>query len=299
MTESSILSKEHPLQETIGDKKPTVMLPVASEASLSSSYSLANSSSSFSSGRDDDVTPVPRRSADEKRRAKQQQQEALQALLLEKLAKQLAYYFSTENLKTDTYLQTLRNLNDGCVPVNVLANFSKVKALLWATHSLTNCFLQEAARQDIIMQAVRQDGTTLHLEQVDTATGKIVPEDAQDKPAATIWAVRPDSSEQKEQLLLEEQQKEEAASVFTSTILFRDVRPNVTKEEILHLLAHEIDDCPPLISVNQDVANCWYVVTLNLGVLIHCSLLTCGLFSLHLDPLLGILYSTRVPMKRC
>jgi hypothetical protein len=46
------------------------------------------------------------------------------------LARQLEYYFSPQNLLNDTYLQTLRELNDGCVPVSILANFSKVKLIL-------------------------------------------------------------------------------------------------------------------------------------------------------------------------
>ena len=46
------------------------------------------------------------------------------------LSRQLEYYFSTANLKVDTYLQTLRSLNDGCVPIPILANFSKVQMIV-------------------------------------------------------------------------------------------------------------------------------------------------------------------------
>lgn len=46
------------------------------------------------------------------------------------LSQQLEYYFSTANLKVDTYLQTLRSLNDGCVPIPILANFSKVQMIV-------------------------------------------------------------------------------------------------------------------------------------------------------------------------
>ena len=45
------------------------------------------------------------------------------------LARQLEYYFSSQNLAVDTYLQTLRELNDGCVPISIIANFSKVKSI--------------------------------------------------------------------------------------------------------------------------------------------------------------------------
>ena len=46
------------------------------------------------------------------------------------LARQIEYYFSSQNLMADTYLQTLRELNDGCVPVSIIANFSKVKTIV-------------------------------------------------------------------------------------------------------------------------------------------------------------------------
>ena len=45
------------------------------------------------------------------------------------LARQLEYYFSTANLSKDTYLSTLRDLNDGYVPLSIIANFAKVQAL--------------------------------------------------------------------------------------------------------------------------------------------------------------------------
>ena len=62
-----------------------------------------------------------------------QQQELEQQqkmFVLSQLARQLEYYFSHQNLSKDTYLQTLRELNDGCVPATILANFAKVKAIL-------------------------------------------------------------------------------------------------------------------------------------------------------------------------
>lgn len=46
------------------------------------------------------------------------------------LVRQLEYYFSSQNLAGDTYLQTLRELNDGCVPISIIANFSKVKSIV-------------------------------------------------------------------------------------------------------------------------------------------------------------------------
>mmetsp|Transcript_51234 Transcript_51234/g.123687 ORF Transcript_51234/g.123687 Transcript_51234/m.123687 type:complete len:663 (-) Transcript_51234:159-2147(-) len=67
----------------------------------------------------------------------QQQQQQQQAEYLYKtLARQLEYYFCTKNLLRDTYVQTLRSLNDGCVPVSILVGFGKagtITAALTAT----------------------------------------------------------------------------------------------------------------------------------------------------------------------
>ena len=61
----------------------------------------------------------------------QQQQQQVQLhqqveYLCNTLARQLEYYFCTKNLLHDTYVQTLRSLNDGCVPISILVGFGKV-----------------------------------------------------------------------------------------------------------------------------------------------------------------------------
>ena len=53
------------------------------------------------------------------------------------LARQLEYYFSTANLSKDTYLSTLRELNEGYVPLSIIANFGKVQALAPYESALT------------------------------------------------------------------------------------------------------------------------------------------------------------------
>ena len=49
--------------------------------------------------------------------------------VLNQLSRQLEYYFSTVILSRDTYLRTLRELNDGCVPATIIANFAKVQLI--------------------------------------------------------------------------------------------------------------------------------------------------------------------------
>lgn len=108
------------------------------------------------------------------------------------LARQLEYYFSTKNLSRDTYVQTLRSLNDGCVPVSILAGFGKVGNITAAlTINLRNArsdgnFDDDDVDVDvdvesddltaIAMQIVRvaatKYSTLLGVFQIDTETGK-------------------------------------------------------------------------------------------------------------------------------
>ena len=103
------------------------------------------------------------------------------------------------------------------------------------------------------MRAVRQD--TIHqlrLEQIDASTGKIVPHE--EKPPVTIWAVTVHELSEEEK---REQRANPVASVFTNTILLRDVPSTVSEEQVLELFHNQLENCPPVLRVNQDVANCW------------------------------------------
>jgi La domain len=213
-----------------------------------------------------------------------QQQESL---LLYTLARQLEYYFSPQNLATDLYLRTLRDLNNGCVPVTILANFGKVRAILavsaTATATTTSIVHQEEYRMHAILQAVNEYYTdVLQIYSIDAATGKIATDDTPSS-ANTILAVGPRNSPHGEiaarpgqDTLVSRQSSSSSltdqcprspttsrANCFTatstdSTIILRDVDPIVTGEEV-HGLLQEIEDCPPVLSIVSDVANSWYV----------------------------------------
>jgi hypothetical protein len=258
MTESTsiLLQDTPPFQEVRGVQKDVVIPPEdATIPSTSSSSSYSSSSSTIGSlAQAEDLTKTSSsRNSNNNRKSKQNHEAELRALLLQELAKQLQYYFSPANLDTDTYLRTLQTLNDGCVPVRILCNFAKVKALLWATPAWTTRYLQEDARMEMVMKAVRICGSILRLEQIDAATGKIVD---LEKPPVTIWAVRP---------IAEHDLPEPAAETpFTyNTILLRNVQAIVTEEEVHQLLVQHVEDCPPLLRLHRDVANCWYVQMLH------------------------------------
>jgi La domain len=203
------------------------------------------------------------------------------AVVLAQLARQLEYYFSARNLARDTYVQTLRALNDGCVPVAILSNFAKVKAMLPAS--------DEEARLHAILQATAEHSDLLRVCSIETITGKIATDETPSS-ATTILAVGPvgneplvigteDDAMRKSQSLasfgssaeLQQQQQQQPhhyesspsptapgnAGPNTNTIILREVHPDVTESEIRELFCFE--GCPAIESVRPDVAHCWCV----------------------------------------
>lgn len=175
-------------------------------------------------------------------------------LQLQMLARQLEYYFSKQNLSSDTYLQTLRGLNDGCVPVTILSNFAKVKAIL-GTKAGEPVGVQEEARMHAILQAVSEYTDLLQVHSIDTATGKIATDETPSS-AITILAVGPVSEDS---LPIVKRVPSVDSTVnsptHSNTIILRDVGTAVTEEEVRGLL--DGMDCPPVIGITSDVANCW------------------------------------------
>lgn len=170
------------------------------------------------------------------------------------LVRQLEYYFSEKNLSKDTYLQTLRQLNDGCVPVSILANFAMVKRLVT---SLT-FVIDEEGRLAAVQEAAQNYSERLMVCLIDTKTGKRVGDEEAATPSDSschyIMAVGTVSGKP---LVLDSSIPQ--PSPIVKTIVLRDVVEGVTPEEI-----HELFDCeefPPVTCIHPDVANCWYVFT--------------------------------------
>lgn len=167
-------------------------------------------------------------------------------VVLGQLARQLEYYFSQANLDKDTYVETLRQLNDGYVPVSILQRFSKVQAFA------------PVDTVDAILKAASEYSEQLQVVPVDTKTGKRVEEEIS---GTTILAVGPISGKPLQQL-----SGPHPAVVPTSprsdvqnTIIIREVDSSVTEAHV-RALFEELDSCPPIQSLYLDFANCWYVL---------------------------------------
>lgn len=187
---------------------------------------------------------------------KQEREAALKCVLLQQLEKQLAFYFSPSNLETDTYMRTLQELNDGCVPVRALANFGKVKGILWATPTLTRQHLEEESRMEMIVESIqRAESSILQVKEIDISTGKILLQVDEWQARNTIKGVRLNPGTI---FTIEEGSiSETLAEPYSNTILLRDVHPDVTEEQVYHLLLNEVAKCPPVVSLRRDVGNYW------------------------------------------
>ena len=233
----------------------------------------------------------------------QDNQRSFLAIVQTQLAWQLAYYFSPANLAADAYLKTLQNLNDGCVPVNILANFGKIQTILSVTPCLRRVYQQdESARVQVLVHAVQLNPDCgLQVVQVNANTGKVVntnvddvekdDDKLRDNGAAdnsnirTLLAIRPVPTTQAA-VVAAATSTSSSSCCFTNCVLLRDVNPSVTEADVQELLerlkVQQQEDgssssfcCPPVLRIQCDVAQCWYVLLLIFFSLVQTHVFVC------------------------
>lgn len=106
-------------------------------------------------------TTTATQSGDDQNKSSKQQ-------LLQKLEKQLIYYFSTNNLSKDVYLQTIMNLNSGHVPISILANFSNVNKIIGRSGTLLQYHNNSNHVEDGIHNDHKEDGGKRGEEEEET-----------------------------------------------------------------------------------------------------------------------------------
>lgn len=171
-----------------------------------------------------------------------------QKMVFTQLARQLEFYFSKTNLSLDTYLQTLQNLNEGCVPVSILANFGKVKTILYTRNEQGRC-------EDVIT-AANLFSNQLQVVSIDTRTGKKREKEDDTATSGTIFAIGTTSGKPIDRPLAAQDSADSSSTTTTcSTLVLRDVHPQAAEEDVRGLFAFE--GCPSIVHIARDVCFCW------------------------------------------
>eukprot|EP00934_Nitzschia_sp_Nitz4_P006445 Nitzschia sp. Nitz4//scaffold379_size13322//5353//7171//NITZ4_008978-RA/size13322-snap-gene-0.11-mRNA-1//1//CDS//3329549706//6435//frame0 len=192
----------------------------------------------------------------------------ISSAVMERLARQVEYYFSTANLAKDTYVSTLRSLNDGYVPVSIIANFGKVTSLV------------PFDSFEAVRQAATEYSSLLEIVHIHTQTGRRLDDDKLDSHLQhlTVLAVGPVGRDPipMEQIAAAAPSSPilplpSSAAYYDgywappatslppvqNTLIIREVPQGVEEAQIRDLFT--FDNCPPIQSLHLDVANCWFV----------------------------------------
>mmetsp|Transcript_2303 Transcript_2303/g.5475 ORF Transcript_2303/g.5475 Transcript_2303/m.5475 type:complete len:526 (-) Transcript_2303:55-1632(-) len=185
------------------------------------------------------------------------------------LARQLEYYFSTANLSKDTYLSTLRDLNDSYVPISIIANFGKVQALTSFGGALEAVVAAATDHSDFLEIVELDEGgkkitdkkdeselTTPIILAVGSITGKPIPMSQipkTEKPKKAKTSAPPSSNTP---VTAKVQQSPSTRNV-QNTIILREVAKGTDEETLRNLFGFE--GCPSIESIREDLHNCWFI----------------------------------------
>lgn len=189
------------------------------------------------------------------------------------LARQLEYYFSTANLSRDTYLSTLRDLNDSYVPVSIIANFGKVQALAPLESALEAVITAATDYSDLLeIVELDEEGKRIVTEEekkdesevnsiIILAVGSIsrnpIPM-SQIQPTDKTQEVS-DVPSSKSQAPASNPEQTTAPTANTpsvqNTIIIREVAEDVDEKTLRDLFTFE--GCPAIESIREDLHNCW------------------------------------------
>mmetsp|Transcript_3930 Transcript_3930/g.8449 ORF Transcript_3930/g.8449 Transcript_3930/m.8449 type:complete len:608 (-) Transcript_3930:859-2682(-) len=215
---------------------------------------------------------------------------------LKLLARQLEYYFSEANLSRDTYLSTLRGLNDSYVPVSIIANFGKVQVLAPYESALEAVILAATDHSDLL-EVVELDeegntvvdkteeekkdelctggGPTAIILAVGSISTKPIPM-SQIQPMAVPIPMDIDATTNAQSAEAVKSQSASVAStgssngnvvqstttnnvVVQNTIILREVAEDVEEQTLRDLFDFEGYSCPSIESIREDLHNCWFV----------------------------------------
>jgi len=193
------------------------------------------------------------------------------------MARQLEYYFSTANLSNDTYMSTLRDLNDSYVPISIIAIFAKVQALAPYDSALEAVVTAATKHSDLLEiveldeegkritsnQEEKKDETeqaTVIIQAIGSISGKPIPMSQipkTDKPKRTkivsAISTAPVPASNPEQSA----PSGSSGRNVQNTVILREVAKDVDEETLRSLFKFE--GCPSIESIREDLHNCWFV----------------------------------------
>ena len=207
------------------------------------------------------------------------------------LARQLEYYFSTANMSRDTYLSTLRDLNDSYVPVSIIANFGKVQALA-PYESALEAVVSAATDHSDLLEIVElndqgkkivnaghddtEEETNTSNTTIILAVGSVsgnpipmsqIPQQQDNKTKATNETStstststsssppRSPTSNPKLTASTGSNGISSSPSNVQNTIILREVAEDVVEKILRDLF--DFEDCPSIQSIHEDLHNCW------------------------------------------
>ena len=199
--------------------------------------------------------------------------------VLNQLSRQLEYYFSAANLSRDTYLRTLRELNDGYVPAAILANFAKVQRI--CPHDSYNAVLLAATDYSEFLEVVNVDKETSQkvskeegkqtllaigprdLKPIELPSTAVAPSTLALRNSTTAVEVNIDGVSDPSVSIATSQTAAATASPVNSvqnTIILREVPDRVTENDIRELF--DMNMCPPIEHIVEDIPGFWCVYSL-------------------------------------
>lgn len=211
----------------------------------------------------------------ENSQGKLQISETQRAVLLEKLGKQLIFYFSSQNLATDTYLTTIMKLNSGHVPLTIVSNFAQIRRIINAHTSFGE--LEDSDICDLIREAALLQSELLNLVILDQ-DGQVISNYGDDNydPKAqklTLEAIGPNGNIGEQHIktsrsdsILQESSRVTPPPTTESKniVILRDVPEDATEDDILSVFKSADDSsasssAPVVSSLQREHGNCWFV----------------------------------------
>ena len=202
------------------------------------------------------------------------------------LARQVEYYFSVANLSRDTYLSTLRNLNDGYVPLSIIANFGKVQSLAPFGSAWDAVYAAASDHSDLLeMVELDEKGKKISTSSDDdndnsssssnkdtiilavgTVSGEAIPmsqiqslrsssDTSMDKTPSSAVTTHSSSPTSTIRNLSSVSATTNATKNIQNTIIIREVSEDVEEKVVRSLF--DFEECPSIQTIHLDLHNCW------------------------------------------